>query len=307
MGFNTNPTLYQTSSMMKNLLVFFFLFNVIASAQTESIFWKIEHPDIKKPSYLFGTYHMINNGFLETDAAKANKAFKKASTILVESRQSEMTDPTLLDKYFYEGPSIIESLSSEELALVDSITRNTLNAPLGNYDNMKPLLLAVFIGLTHHQAYLKDSGNYEGEPIDVFFDTDATERGVDVFSLESPEQSFEYSMDSIGFNEQVQYLVDNCKYDDKMYAIAGKMFESYKSNNVKGLLKATDDYTVLVSDVTDEYITVKRNKLWLPKLLEELQKGNVFVAIGALHLPYSYGLVTLLRDAGFTLTPIDIN
>lgn len=292
---------------MKQLTLLFVLASIFASAQTESIFWKIEHPDIKKPSYLFGTYHMINSGFLEEDAAKANKAFKKSTTILVESRQSDLTDQTMMDTYFFGGPSIMENLTPEEIELVDSIALKTLNSPLGNYDNMKPLLLAVFIGLTHHQEYLKDSGNYEGEPIDVFFDNNATEREIDVFSLETPQQSFEYSLDSIGFAEQLKYLVANCKYDDRMYAIAGNMFESYKSNNVKSLLKATDDYSELVSDVTDEYITDKRNKLWMPKILEELKKGNVFIAVGSLHLTYDFGLVTLLRENGFTLTPLKLN
>jgi uncharacterized protein YbaP (TraB family) len=291
---------------MKQLTLLFILSSFFASAQTESIFWKIEHPDIKKSSYLFGTYHMINNGFLEKDAAKANKVFKKSTTILVESRQSDLSDQTMMDKYFFEGPSIIENLTPEELTLVDSVTRKNLNAPLGNYDNIKPLLLAVFIGLTHHQDYLRDSGNYEGQPIDVFFDNDATEREIDVFSLESPQQSFEYSMDSISFYDQIEYLVENCKYDDKMYAIAGSMYESYRSNNVKNLLKATDDYTKLVSDLTDEFITVKRNKLWMPKILDELKKGNVFIAVGSLHLAYDYGLVALLREKGFTLTPLEI-
>ena len=288
---------------MKQLTLLFILISIWASAQTESIFWEIEHPDIKKPSYLFGTYHMINSGFLKEDATKVNKAFKKSTTILVESRQSDLSDQSILNKYFFDGPSITENLTPEELHLVDSITQKTLNTPLGNYDNMKPLLLAVFIGLTHHQDYLKDSGNYEGEPIDVFFDNDATERKMDVFSLETPQQSFEYSMDSISFLTQIEYLIDNCKYDDKMYVIAGNMYESYKSNNVQSLLRAKDDYTQLVTDITDEYITVKRNKLWMPKILEELKKGNAFIAVGSLHLVYSYGLVSLLRKEGFTLTP----
>lgn len=292
---------------MRSLTFLLFIVSLFASAQTESIYWKIEHPDIKKPSYLFGTYHMINNGFLDEDAAKVNKAFKKATTILVESRQSDLSDQTMMNKYFFEAPSITESLTEEEFALVDSITQEHLNVPLSNYDNMKPLMLAVFIGLTHHQDYIKDSGNYEGEPIDMFFDDDATARDIDVYSLETPIQSFEYSMDSITFEEQISYLVDNCKYDDKMYAIAGSMFESYKRNDVEALLKATEDYTDLVSDVTDEFITEKRNILWMPKLLEELKKGNVFIAVGSLHLAYDYGLVTMLRQKGFVLTPLDLN
>ena len=226
---------------------------MFASAQTESIFWKIEHPDIKKPSYLFGTYHMINNGFLDEDATKVNKAFKKATTILVESRQSDLSDQTMMNKYFFEGPSIKESLTVEEIALVNSVTQEHLNVLLSNYDNMKPLMLAVFIGLTHHQDYIKDSGNYAGEPMDMFFDDDATARDVDVYSLETPMQSVEYSMDSISFEDQLEYLIENCKHDNKMYSIAGRTYESYKANNVKELLNAVDYYNTLVPDISSEY------------------------------------------------------
>jgi uncharacterized protein YbaP (TraB family) len=36
-----------------------------------------------------------------------------------------------------------------------------------------------------------------------------------------------------------------------------------------------------------------------------LDKGGVFVAIGALHLPGDHGMVELLRQAGYTVTKIE--
>ena len=36
-----------------------------------------------------------------------------------------------------------------------------------------------------------------------------------------------------------------------------------------------------------------------------LEQGRVFIAIGALHLPGKQGLVALLREAGYTVTPIE--
>ena len=35
-----------------------------------------------------------------------------------------------------------------------------------------------------------------------------------------------------------------------------------------------------------------------------LEKGNAFMAVGALHLPGDKGLVALLREKGFTLEPV---
>ena len=37
----------------------------------------------------------------------------------------------------------------------------------------------------------------------------------------------------------------------------------------------------------------------------ELGKGNVFMAVGALHLPGEEGVVELLRSQGFKLTRVD--
>lgn len=92
-----------------------------------------------------------------------------------------------------------------------------------------------------------------------------------------------------------------------MYSIAGRMYESYKANNVKELLNAVDYYNTLVPDISSEYITEKRNKLWMPRLLKELNKGNVFIAVSSLHLVYDYGLINLLRKEGFVLTPLKLN
>ena len=36
-----------------------------------------------------------------------------------------------------------------------------------------------------------------------------------------------------------------------------------------------------------------------------LDKGGVFIAVGALHLPGDKGLVALLRDGGYTVSPIE--
>ena len=36
-----------------------------------------------------------------------------------------------------------------------------------------------------------------------------------------------------------------------------------------------------------------------------LEKGNAFIAVGALHLPGEEGLIELIRKQGYTVTRID--
>ena len=50
-----------------------------------------------------------------------------------------------------------------------------------------------------------------------------------------------------------------------------------------------------------ELLLDSRNRRWSKKLAPVLAKGGAFVAVGAGHLPGERGLVTLLRDRGFSV------
>jgi len=44
----------------------------------------------------------------------------------------------------------------------------------------------------------------------------------------------------------------------------------------------------------------------MEKLPELMQQESNFIAVGALHLAGQWGLIKLLRDAGYTLTPLKL-
>jgi uncharacterized protein YbaP (TraB family) len=51
-------------------------------------------------------------------------------------------------------------------------------------------------------------------------------------------------------------------------------------------------------------LIVRRNRLMAERLQPYLQEGNVFVAVGALHLPGEAGLLNLLQQRGYTVRVI---
>lgn len=76
---------------MKNfslLLVTFFLLSqpVISQSQTneKTLLWEISGNGLKKKSYLFGTYHLVNNGLLD-HYPSVTKAMRKSKNIVVET------------------------------------------------------------------------------------------------------------------------------------------------------------------------------------------------------------------------------
>jgi len=56
----------------------------------------------------------------------------------------------------------------------------------------------------------------------------------------------------------------------------------------------------LAAEFQDRLI-VRRNQLMAERMQPYLQEGNVFVAVGALHLPGEAGLLNLLEQRGYTV------
>lgn len=51
-------------------------------------------------------------------------------------------------------------------------------------------------------------------------------------------------------------------------------------------------------------ILIDRNKKWMKHLPALMQGKSSFIAVGAVHLPYEYGLINLLRKEGYTVKPV---
>lgn len=55
----------------------------------------------------------------------------------------------------------------------------------------------------------------------------------------------------------------------------------------------------------EEFYT-KRNQEWLPKIIKMVHDKPSFIAIGVSHLEGDKGIIALLKENGYTLSPIQI-
>jgi uncharacterized protein YbaP (TraB family) len=56
--------------------------------------------------------------------------------------------------------------------------------------------------------------------------------------------------------------------------------------------------------VTKEDFLDNRNKRWIPKLVQLMNTKTIFIAVGAGHLAGENGLIQLLRNQGYIVSPI---
>ncbi|GLB53133.1 hypothetical protein NBRC110019_21730 [Neptunitalea chrysea] len=86
-------------------------------------------------------------------------------------------------------------------------------------------------------------------------------------------------------NENYGELIENAYRERNIYLIDSLQKALYEFNYLK-------------------YMLYERNKVMAKGIISTIQKGSTFTGIGAAHLAGEDGVIQLLRDAGYTLTPI---
>jgi uncharacterized protein YbaP (TraB family) len=55
----------------------------------------------------------------------------------------------------------------------------------------------------------------------------------------------------------------------------------------------------------EDLLLINRNKNWIPVMEKAMSTQATFFAVGAGHLPGKDGIISLLRNAGYTVNPVE--
>ena len=122
-------------------------------------------------------------------------------------------------------------------------------------------------------------------------------------------ETAEYQMsvfDKIPYKAQAEMLVQGIKSTEDTAAIdqLKVMVEMYKNQDIQGMQETMQGEG---SDVKgyEDVLLLDRNRNWIPVMQKMMSKKQVFFAVGAGHLGGEEGVIALLRDAGYTVTPVE--
>ncbi|MDZ7601457.1 MAG: TraB/GumN family protein [Hoeflea sp.] len=282
-----------------------------ATANGQGRLWKIDKPG-RDPSWLFGTMHVTDPRVTELpDAAQA--AFDTAGTVVIETidildpvkaQAALLTNPELT--MFTDGSTLTSRLSEEDASLVEAeLSRRGI--PLALVSRMKPWMIAGMVAMPACELARKADGV---EFLDIRIASSATAQGKQLLGLESIGEQMT-AMADLPIEFHLRGLVETIRLSDLMPDIMATMTELYLQGEIAlimpVILAAGPEDT---GDDLDGYaefearIVTLRNHVMAGRAGPILEKGNAFIAVGALHLPGDEGLVSLLRDAGYTLTAV---
>ncbi len=269
--------------------------------ENNTLLWKISGNGLEKPSYLFGTIHMLCS-----DDALLSKNMKK-----VISECDEVYFEVDMDNFFEMmgamgkmkmiGDTTLKDLLSEEdyKKVKKYFEEKGSMLPFSMLETFKPMLAAST--LEQGNMPCESTAMMEQVIMEEAKQSDKKINGLETMAYQAGV------LDSIPYKLQAQQLV---QYIDS--AVTGKndneqlvqMFKAYKNQDLQQLEALMVETDAGMSSFID-IMLYHRNQNWVKKLKDLLPKKSLLIAVGAGHLPGEKGVINLLRKEGYKVTPVE--
>ncbi|KAF2514532.1 TraB/GumN family protein [Flavobacterium foetidum] len=284
---------------MKNLIqlviVFILAIGFTAKAQEtapkleKTLLWEVSGNGLEKPSYLYGTIHMICSPdyFL---SEKTKKAFEASNKLVLEINFADPNETLDMQKMAMGKEPLSKKLSSEQLASLDAILKKRTGMSVQQVDNFS--LMSIMSLISMKSFGCSDMKFYEMEFIEM-----AKKKNIEVGGLETVK--FQFAMFEGAYtNDEMITLLQESNGEEAI-----KLIAEYKVENLNGLYDIVTDKKV-TSEKTKKQILDNRNLNWVKIMPELMKKESVFFAVGSAHLGGEYGVINLLRKAGYSVKPV---
>lgn len=274
------------------------------SAQTKKIpeppalMYEITGNGLTKPSYLFGTMHLI----CPTDMismSKFDKYVSNSEQVIMELDFDDQTEMQSMSKVAFlpDGKTLADYLTEEKYTKIGDVVKEFLGIPIENVKNLHPIFLGALVTTSPKVLGCSSPGSYE-----LSFLASAIAKKKPIEGLETVVMQLA-SVNSSPVEKQAENLY-------KFAADPQKSIEEFKElMKVYKLQDAVKIYDTLQTSLKEDpafsvELLDKRNADWIPKIEKAVKGKSSFIAVGAAHLGGEQGVLNLLRAKNYVLKPI---
>lgn len=277
------------------LVLFLFFFETNAQVSKKSLLWEIKSKEGKTCSFLFGTIHAID----ETKfyfPKKLEKTLSKSDAICLEIK-NVATDAPSMDKLMLQDKSLNELFNKAQLDSIYQWAEKFLYLKPQQFDenfgNVKPFILLQFI--------LQSSLPEKTLSYEQLFEDFSLDNKKQLFGLETAD--FQLGLfDKMSFEQQVQLVMESLKDVGNAKLKFEELEAKYLSQDLDALFK----YVKEESKLDNRDLLENRNLNWIPLMEKMMENKVVFFAFGAAHLAGPEGVIELLINKGYQVTPIKL-
>ena len=266
----------------------------------KTLLWKVSGNGLSKPSYLFGTMHLLcADDIILSDSLTI--AIKNSDNVYLEldmdnimEMMSAMTQMTMRN-----DTTLADLLSKEDYERVKKyFEENSTMLPFSMLETYKPLLATSLI------MQQKGSGSCSNMiSMEQLVMKEAKNNGVKIKGIET--MMYQVSIfDSIPYKFQAQQLLKMIEEGDKDDGTEMKLItDAYREQDLSVMEEMTKKADMGIENFTD-LLLYNRNRNWAEKLKILMMERSLVVAVGAGHLPGDKGLINLLKKAGYKVEPV---
>lgn len=261
-----------------------------------TLLWEISGNHLSKPSYLFGTFHLMCKEDIHFSKGLTN-AIRNAEEVYFEM---DLDDPAnTLGAIFFmnmkEGKTLKDLYTTVEYTRLKTYFTDSLDMPFAMLQRMKPNFLEAL--LYPKMMPCRNMSGVEEELMKIAKDQKKEIKGFETIAFQASV------FDSIPYTSQAKDLLKTIDSMDMYKKYFDTMLIVYKTQQLTEM-ETMFTKSEFGMEENRDILLDGRNKNWVEQLSGILPEKNIFMAVGAGHLVGEKGLIRLLRKAGYTLRPL---
>ncbi len=300
---------------MKKVLVTLLLAATAAISANAQLLYRISGKELKKPSYIVGTFHLASAPYADKIAG-SRQALDETEQVYGELKMEDMTNPDTLmvmqkSMMLPEGKTLKTVLSAEQYGKLDKVLTKYMGVGLSNpmveaqMGKLSPAALNTQLQILQYMT------NHMGEfdptsTIDQYFQTQAKNNNETVGGLETASYQMNVLFGS-SIEKQVEQLDCFLNHLDYYADVTERLAKAYYAQDIKTLNDVMNEKFDATCDPKPEdmdALIYNRNTNWvkmMPGIMSE--KPTLFV-VGAGHLGGERGVLKLLEKNGYKIEAV---
>lgn len=262
---------------------------------TASLLWEISGKGLAKPSYLFGTIHMLCKDDLQlSENLRAKFAQSEQLALEIDMSDPKMNMELMQGLMMPDKQSLKTLLTEEEYEKVKRFFNDSLQINIAMVERMKPFFAN---SLTLPKLLSCAVAGYEERLMQL-----AKEQQKGIKGVETVQDQLA-AADGIPLQQQAQMLVEMAADFQKAKNDFAELLQIYRSQDVEALYRLIARQSSEL-DNFEATLLEKRNLNWIPVMGRMAQEKPTFFAVGAGHLGGEKGVIALLRKEGYQVKPL---
>ena len=275
------------------ILIGLFSMNAAAQSSGSSLLWEISGNGLARPSYLYGTVHMLcANDYTVSEVIKQKLLGTRKLYLEVDITKPGIQQELMMQMKLTE--TTLDKELGADFQQVDQAFQKITGISLNMFKQFKPFVSTSMLTLQtldcpdKIQTETILSGIAKNAKIGIEgLETVADQvAAINAQPLDSQLHAFKKMVLEFDFSKkEMRELVRvyQLNHTDSIYA--------YMKNQ-----SMSNDF--------EQHMLIRRNRNWIPKMIAAIHDAPAFFAVGAGHLGGQEGVLALLRDKGYQLKPL---